>query len=312
MKLLATTLCLVSIAASAQGYQRQKTPGGACLYLPEKTFTWYLDSAGNPETPFETELIATSAAFSTWQTAAQSCSDFTFIEGGKRNSARVEYVSDGGLNHNVIIFRQKACSAVVPSNDPCLQNDSCANVYNCWKHGEFAVSLPTTTFNQSTGEILDVDIELNTANFIFTTVDSPKCVAPNFNQLCVATDVQNVMTAMIGKAIGLAHVSDPASTLSAATAPGETSKRVIDPGTLAGFCAIYPSGRRATLCDGGSVPEPIDAGAFGDAGVISDAGMTCSGSNCATQKPGCGCTAAEPGALLLGAVVLLLRRRRRD
>jgi hypothetical protein len=71
--------------------------------------------------------------------------------------------------------------------------------------------------------------------------------------------------------------------------PGETSKRVIDPGTAAGFCSIYPSGMPPTQCF-----------------VRPGAGITTQG-----EGRGTGCAAA-PGPLGLGAVLaaLALARRR--
>ncbi len=258
-------------AAAQQGYVRQQTSSGACEYWNRRTIAFAVDRAGAPDIAGEDEFAAVINALTSWSTAVSSCSDLTFVYAGTVASARVEYLPTGA-NQNVIVFRPKLCSEVVPTNDACLAQNTCGNQYNCWSHNAGIVAMPTTTVNEATGEILDVDVELNLASFTFTTVNSPVCAPPNFSQTCVATDVQNTVTPSIGLAIGLGHVSNPSSTMAATTAPGELSKRTIDSATVAGVCAVYPKNRPATTCDGGAVEPPVVDGGHSDGGP-SDGGQ---------------------------------------
>jgi hypothetical protein len=270
--MLLISLVFSCLAPGQSAFVRQTSPNGVCLFWRTRSLVLVLDSAGNAETTGNTELGAIERAAASWQLAAAGCSDLSLSAAGRTATPRVEYLS-GQANQNTVVFRTKLCSDVVPVGAPCLADDSCGNAYNCWSHASAAVAVPTTTYDPTTGEILDSDLEFNAANFIFTTVDSPVCQAPNFNQSCVATDVQNAATHQLGLMLGIATNFDPASTMSAASAPGELSKRTIDSATRGGLCRMYPAGLPATQCDGGFVAA-LDAGQTGsDAGTAStDAG----------------------------------------
>ncbi|MFT3710368.1 MAG: hypothetical protein QM817_22320 [Archangium sp.] len=265
------TLVFLASVAAAQDFNRLET-NGRCAFWNTRSLTFYVDAVGNPETTGNTEFVAIERALAAWVSATSGCSDLVLTYGGTVTAPRREFVL-GGPNRNVIIFRQEHCvrGGNVPMNDPCWLDDSCGNAYSCWNYPTSVVAMPTITTSQTTGEVLDVDIELNAPSFLFTTVDSPACVSPNFSQACVATDVQNTITPMIGRAIGLTSVSVPSSTMFPSAAPGEISKRMIDPGTVAGFCAIYPRGAPPTSCDGG-VAIRVDAGTGGGGGATGGGG----------------------------------------
>src|SRR5262249_13277792 len=144
-------------------------------------------------------------------------------------------------------------------DDPCKMKDDCGNEYDCWDHQPAAIAITTTTYEPQSGRIIDADVELNAPNFTFTTVDSPPCVKPNFAQTCVATDVQNTLTHEIAHMLGLAHPTSPGSTMNPTAPPGETSKRVVDPGTAGFPCAVYPKGGVSKDCIiiAAKDPEPL-------------------------------------------------------
>lgn len=299
----ASALLLTSTAALAQAFVRtQIDDTGVCLYWSQRQYTFHLDSAGDSQLPGDGELAAIEAAFQSWQTVSNLCSDFQFVEGDRVTAPEAGYTPGGTDNQNVITFREQSCADVVPADDPCLANDSCANAYRCWDHDALVIALTTTTFNTHTGEILDADIELNAApqfggpGFLFTTVSSPPCTYSDLSTGCVATDVQNTLTHEIGHVIGLAHTPNPGSTMEATAPLGETHKRVIDIGTAQGFCSIYPPGRPSTsACElTGQASEQI---------VASSAG---------TGPIGCGVAGGGAGLLgLLGGALWGTRRRRR-
>jgi hypothetical protein len=278
-------------------FRRTVVPGRPlCLLWPGRDYVYHLDAGGSARTPGDTEVAAIEASFESWRTLSKTCSDYSFRRGEDWSlPVKVGYDQEQPFNnYNIVTFRETACPDVVPAEDPCWEEETCGNVYECWEHGEGTIGLTTSTFSFRDGRVLDADIELNGSQpggrvgFLFTTVDSPVCeVEPATD--CVATDLQNTMTHEIGHVVGLDHVFAPGSTMEATAPPGETGKRVIDPGSGAGFCSIYPRGLPPNQC-------------FFRPG----AGITVQ-----ADGRGTGCAAA-PGPLALGAVLatLALMRRR--
>jgi hypothetical protein len=148
----------------------------------------------------------------------------------------------------------------------------------------------TVTFDASTGEILDADIEVNAA----------------FNELTVGDervvyDLQSIMTHEIGHFMGIAHSSDAGATMRATYDTGSTGLRSLAPDDVAAACAIYPPTRQVG-CDplplGGEQscdPTPPDEGCSlspGAAGA-ADRGRWAS---------------VRWGSLVVASAVLLVRR----
>jgi hypothetical protein len=295
-------LALVTSEAGAQtGYRRTLVPGRPfCVLWNNRDYVYRVDSAGSSRTPEDTEFSAVDASFSSWRTLSGTCSDFTFTRGPDIQKPRVGYLKDSKENENVVTFREADCYDILSPEDPCFQDDTCANVHACWDHGPATIALTTTTFSFRTGYILDADIELNASGngrgFLFTTVDSPPCAGP-LSTDCVAADLQNTMTHEVGHVVGLDHVDVLGSTMEPTAPPGETHKRIIDVGSAAGFCDAYPRGLPPTQC--GESPEL--GRHFKTVGL-------------GPGLPGMGCGAAPgaflPAAALLGLLALVRRRGR--
>jgi hypothetical protein len=240
---------LVGVTLAQYVRTTEKNDADKCLWWNERsTIVWAQSVDGNPETTGETEFTAMESAFSTWQAQLDLCGSLTFTQ-APRTSLRTTGYVQGQVNQNVVLFRSKACAAAVPANDACWEDDDCGSVYDCWQFATAAIAMTTTSYDPATARILDADIELNAKSFIFTTVDEPICVAPVYSQSCVATDVQNTATHEIGHLLGLGHIATVAgSTMAARADPGETSKRVLDPGTRQFVCDVYPQGQPAKTC----------------------------------------------------------------
>lgn len=231
-------LCLAALCACSQQpsgppYVRRHVDGvdtAPCLAWLDRSYVYQLDPA------LGDKAAAAVAAFASWQAVSNTCSDFSFTEG------------DGGSTKRRVAYRQKTCTDVAQASDPCFTDGTCADMYNCWDDDSDTLAITRLTYSRTTGELLDAEVQLNAANWLFTTVDSPQCPMGMPAATCVATDVQNTLTHELGHAVGFDHTTAPGSTM-APTAPlGETSKRIIDKGTADGFCTVYPRGAPSPSC----------------------------------------------------------------
>jgi len=168
-------------------------PNAHCLYWSNPAVVFTQSALGNPATG-PSALVAVSTAWNNWESVAQSCGSVLQIsEAAHSTSRQVGYNPNGG-NENLALFRQTSCTTAAPSSDACWQAQTCNNVYDCWVYSAATIALTTTTYDKNTGILYDADIEFNSADFIFTTVNSPPCLQSAQNQTCVATDVQNTIT----------------------------------------------------------------------------------------------------------------------
>ena len=208
-----------------------------CLYWARRAITYRIDPGLSARTPGDTERAAVDAAFASWQAAANGCSDLTFT------------ASD--TSDNDVVWRERGCTGVVPPNHVCHQDGTCADTFGCWDLDDQTLAITTVTYSRSSGVLLEADIQLNGASWLYTTVDAPKCPNDAPATDCVATDVQNTVTHEVGHLLGFDHAQVVGSTMQATAPPGETSKRAIDEGTREGLCAVYPRTGETPVCDSG-------------------------------------------------------------
>lgn len=205
-------------ATSANAFQRTLTciPGGsinACgageeprpLYWPTSCVTYHIHDGGTVQTDNERAYSAIRASFEAWNEVDCSYQEIEF--GGYTNEDRVGY-NPNSNNANIVVFRDTG-----------------------WTHSSGILALTSVTFKASSGEIFDADIEMNSAEYRFTTTD---------NDLQVLIDVQNTITHEAGHFVGLDHSAEPESTMYATAPLKETRKRSLHEDDIEGYCEIYP------------------------------------------------------------------------
>jgi hypothetical protein len=156
-----------------------------------------------------------------------------------------------------------------------------------WPYGDdtTALALTTITFDSATGEILDADIEVNSAS-----------IALSVSDVNVRTDLQAILTHETGHLLGLAHSSASDATMSAGYDGTDLGFRVLASDDTAAICEAYPPGQDLNQCRGA---QPR----FGFSRVCS---APYENSGCQVGVPR-GSTAA--GGLLLAGLLTWIARR---
>lgn len=112
-----------------------------------------------------------------------------------------------------------------------------------WPHeggGDGTIALTLVSFNRTTGEIYDVDVELNSYNRTFSLETS---------SVVGVDDLQSVVQHESGHFLGLAH-SDIYDATMWANYSGSVDMRTLDADDIAGLCAINPPvAKKDPSCD---------------------------------------------------------------
>jgi hypothetical protein len=257
--------------------------GGHCLAWGVGTVRFHPSALGAPELG-DAGFEAIDRSIGTWNAQMQLCGSLTLV-GGQRSASRNVGFKGNGTDENLIVFRTRDCLEAAPPDAPCHDDGTCGNAYDCWDFAPGVLAITVSSYDTRNGRMYDADIELNAAEHTFTTVDGPPCASGADSPSCADTDVQNTVTHELGHCLGLAHSSDPRSTMYWQAEPGEISKRVLDDGSQEFICTVYPKGQLSQDCNGPSLD-------------VSEVRSSCA--------------AAPVGPLGVLAVAMTLLRRRRD
>ena len=288
------------VAANASAFCRTATGGledgctittdecctvGLPLYWKNACISYDLQKDASKQVSYDQAASAMTDAFNKWTGATcpssggtQSRASIDVRDFGPVDCDQVQYNKDGP-NQHVIMFDD----AKWPHND---SNNTLA--------------LTTVTYDSTTVEIFDADMEINTAQQTLTVADPIPADGYDF---------ASIVTHESGHFLGMAHSGDSRATMYAHYRQGATSMRDLTQDDISGICSIYPPDGTRTIGDGGTVSE--DA-----CDATPRHGFT---SACNTPKSGCSVTRVTPSddssllTLGLGAAAFaFVRRRRRD
>lgn len=106
-----------------------------------------------------------------------------------------------------------------------------------------AFAVTSTWHIPETGEILDVDIELNEERWTFERCPDTGCTNGH-------VDLQNVVTHEAGHYFGLGHSSvDGATMVYSVNNTNEVGKRTLEADDIEAICTTYPTGSLPAACD---------------------------------------------------------------
>lgn len=251
---------------NAQGCYEQ----GAPLFWPSTCLSFAVQRAGSKtsEIDYETADAIIEAAFVKWNTVdcGGAQPSFRFVNKGAVDCRKAEYNQEAG-NANIFMFRD---------DDWPYENQI------------DTLALTTVTYNVETAEIYDSDVEVNTAQALFTTTDVP----PE-----KGADLDAVITHEIGHFLGLAHSEVNAATMRGIGYQlGTTGLRTLADDDIQGVCEIYPPGEKI-----GSECAPRH-GFTGECGEVDE--------GCAVRGTRRGSTGAAFAAAMMGLGLMVRRIRR--
>lgn len=178
------------------------------LFWPTRCIPFGVSAEGSPRhgISFEEAHQAFVAAFETWSSA--ECDDGTpaleLVDRGPMQCERVEFLPEAEWsNNNIVIFRDDE-----------------------WPYDGNAAALTTLTFLARNGEILDADIEVNTASNDFS-IDGDEGV-----------DLQTLFTHELGHALAFEHSTEPGSVMAPNIAQGERRRTLAD-SDRSNVCEVY-------------------------------------------------------------------------
>lgn len=190
---------------------------GAKLYWPTSCIGFSLQRNATLNLLYDDVERAMTKAFQAW--ADLSCdggrASLTFTRLADVACKRLDY-RDKGPNVNVVFFEDE---------------------YFNYRGIDGTLAKTSVTFDDRTGEILDADIVVNSANNVLTVADPPGRVE---------YDLQAILTHEVGHFIGIAHSPNPEAVMNPSYAPGSIDQRTLTEDDVAAVCAAYPPNREVT------------------------------------------------------------------
>ena len=214
----AQAFCRESLEAQSQGACIDD-PNAVDLFWNRSCLTQTFNNAFfSLLTPNLTEAEARAAfkaSFQAWASVACGKSPpFLVAQASGVTATSVSAFSYDVPNESIVVLRSKTDWASLPDHD------------------SNAIALTLLWHDKHTGEILDVDMELNGGAGKFADCEKQTCGNNNI-------DLQNTITHEAGHLLGLGHSTVVGSTMQASTSTSpEISKRSLEADDRAGYCAL--------------------------------------------------------------------------
>lgn len=207
-------LSALAFAPGVEAFERAKveSDGTTPLYWRYRTVRLRPAYDTSGDLPPASIQAALGRSIATWNEAAEGCSDFRFLDVGPPSGLSTNLSGGAHDGENRIVWRESEW----PAEDP------------------WTLAKTSWVYRPSTGEILDVDIDVNGVTKTWTDTSDPALVVE---------DVENMLTHELGHVLGLGHTSLEMATMYEHAPPGDLAKRVLHEDDIAGLCHIYPEGR---------------------------------------------------------------------
>ncbi len=209
MALVLLVLCFSCAAHAYLLYVSDENPD-AFLRWFEPRMSYVIDSQESQEISFAVaeEQIVSSFAVWTQLNCGESPTPFDFEYGGVVSGRSVGFDSENREdNENLVIWVQSA---------------------NEWLHPPAVLALTSLTYDTKIGQIVDADVEINDAGFVFSA-----------DAMSSEIDLRNTLVHEVGHVLGLDHSQEPGATMFDKAPPGEIKKRDLESDDIEGFCALY-------------------------------------------------------------------------
>jgi len=259
---------------------------GVALYHPSQCLPYRLVTRASPTLPNAVLSDVLARSFAEWTRPNAHCSPgISTIELEPVDRERIVSYAAGQRGDNIVGF-------VSP-----------------WPHGGGqTLALATLTFSAATGEIYDVDLEIN-QDVRWSTSDSP--TTDDY-------DLQSALTHEAGHVLAFAHSSDTNATMWASYNPGSIEMRSLEDDDMLAVCDAFPT-RFSRTTDQGLVPATacqLAPGAAGDGCGDAEIGHGCSVAAMGIRgirgiRGGAVATARTPASALGLLTVLAMFARRR-
>src|SRR5882724_3479383 len=227
-------LAMLAGARTAEAFCRTMTCGKECeldpdtqcpigipIAWPQYCLSYSMQYQASRKVDLDTATSILEKAFSAWQEV--SCPS-----GGPPSIV---------LDHS---YGSVACAAHEYN-----QADGNANVImfhdDAWPYSSQGdiLALTTVTYSKKTGDIYDVDMEINgTMNLSTSDIVDPE-----------GFDLQSIVTHEAGHFLGLAHSQDPDATMWAEYSAGTDGFRDLSDDDIAAICTVYPPATVDNVCD---------------------------------------------------------------
>jgi MYXO-CTERM domain-containing protein len=285
-----TVLASLSFGSQAHAYCREslesqssgpcvETPGVPLLHWTRSCMTYVFNENIVARLPLLTEREIRDGfneSFSTWRKV--DCGN-----GGSGQDAFYAEQADGftATSKSEFLFEVRNESVVSART---------RDEWAALEHDPNALALTLLWHDAETGEILDVDMELDTGAGRFANCDRP-CGRDMM-------DLRNTITHEAGHLLGLGHSPIAGSTMLADAPDGEVEKRTLEKDDEKGYCSLDLPGFECpdTSCQCPAAP------------IIHENKTV---TKCGCSVPGAGAEAPWSGLLALGAVGVLRYARRR-